>query len=64
MPFYKPSSLPGQLQFITSSTCRRAKLFDSERFRKHFTAGAHMPGFAVCAISPRQGRVVGFGAKE
>ena len=32
MPFYKRWYSPGQLQFITSSTYRRAPLFHSERF--------------------------------
>jgi hypothetical protein len=32
MPFYKRTYSPGQLQFITTSTYRRAPLFLSERF--------------------------------
>ena len=36
MPFYKRHYSPGQLQFITTSTYRRAPLFLSERFRRGF----------------------------
>ena len=36
MPVYRRYFDPGQLQFITSSTYRRVKLFDSERFRRDF----------------------------
>ena len=36
MPFYKRWYSPGQLQFITSSTYRRAPLFHSERFCRGF----------------------------
>ncbi len=36
MPFYKRQYNPGQLQFITASTYRRAPLFLSERFRRAF----------------------------
>ena len=36
MPFSTRHFAPGQLQFITSSTYRRAKLFDSHRFRCDF----------------------------
>ena len=33
MPIYGRHFEPGQLQFITTSTYRRLKLFDSLRFR-------------------------------
>jgi hypothetical protein len=33
MGFSRRYFAPGQLQFVTSSTYRRAKLFDSHRFR-------------------------------
>jgi hypothetical protein len=33
MPTYKRHSAPGDLQFLTSSTCHRAQLFESDRFR-------------------------------
>ncbi|MGO9273595.1 MAG: transposase, partial [Terriglobia bacterium] len=36
MPFYGRHFEPGELQFITTSTCRRLKLFDSDRFRRTF----------------------------
>ena len=36
MPVYRRYFGPGQLQFITSSTYRRVKLFESERFRRDF----------------------------
>ena len=36
MPFYKRTYSPGQLQFITTSTYRRAPLFLSERFCRCF----------------------------
>ena len=36
MPLYKRSYSPGQLQFITTSTYRRARLFLSERFCRCF----------------------------
>jgi putative transposase len=36
MPFYRRHYSPGQLQFITTSTYRRAPLFLSERFRRCF----------------------------
>ncbi len=36
MPFYKRSYSPGELQFITTSTYRRAPLFLSERFCRCF----------------------------
>ena len=36
MPFYKRQYSLGQLQFITTSTYRRAPLFLSERFRRSF----------------------------
>jgi putative transposase len=36
MPFYKRTYSPGQLQFITTSTYRRAALFLSERFCRCF----------------------------
>ncbi|MFB3924392.1 MAG: transposase [Terriglobia bacterium] len=36
MPFYPRHYSPGQLQFITTSTYRRAPLFLSERFRRCF----------------------------
>ena len=36
MPFYKRHYSPGQLQFVTASTYRRAPLFISERFRRGF----------------------------
>jgi REP element-mobilizing transposase RayT len=36
MPTHKRHFAPGQLQFLTSSTYRRAKLFESDRFRWSF----------------------------
>jgi hypothetical protein len=33
MPTYKRHFAPGHLQFLTSSTYRRAKLLESDRFR-------------------------------
>ena len=36
MPTSKRHFAPGQLQFLTSSTYRRAKLFESDRFRWSF----------------------------
>jgi len=36
MPFYKRTYSPGELQFITTSTYRRAPLFLSERFSRCF----------------------------
>lgn len=36
MPTLKRHFVPGQLQFLTSSTYRRAQLFASERFRHDF----------------------------
>ena len=36
MPIYRRHYNPGQLQFITASTYRRAPLFLSERFRGDF----------------------------
>ena len=36
MPFYKRFYSPGELQFITTSTYRRAPLFLSERFCRCF----------------------------
>ncbi len=36
MPYPKRRYSPGQLQFITTSTYRRAPLFDSDRFRRCF----------------------------
>ena len=36
MPFYGRHFEPGELQFITTSTYRRLKLFDSDRFRRTF----------------------------
>ena len=33
MPTYKRHFAPGQLQFLTSSNYRRAKLLESDRFR-------------------------------
>ncbi len=36
MPVYRRHFPPGQLQFITTSTDRRTKVFDSERFRRDF----------------------------
>ena len=36
MGFSRRYFAPGQLQFVTSSTYRRAKLFDSHRFRCEF----------------------------
>jgi REP element-mobilizing transposase RayT len=36
MPVSRRHFAPGQLQFITSSTYRRTKLFDSHRFRCDF----------------------------
>jgi hypothetical protein len=34
MPTHKRHFAPGQLQFLTSSTYRRAKLFESDQFRR------------------------------
>lgn len=36
MPVYRRHFPPGQLQFITTSTYRRTKVFESERFRWDF----------------------------
>jgi len=36
VPFYNRHYHPGQLQFITTSTYRKAKLFQRERFRRDF----------------------------
>ncbi len=36
MPFYRRYFHPGQLQFITTSTYRRAPIFSSDRFRRDF----------------------------
>ena len=36
MPLYRRHFEPGQLQFLTTSTYRRTKLFDSDRFRGDF----------------------------
>jgi hypothetical protein len=36
MPTSKRHFAPGQLQFLTSSTYRRAALFESDRFRCSF----------------------------
>jgi len=36
MPAHRRHFHPGQLQFITTSTYRRAKLFESDRFRRDF----------------------------
>ena len=36
MPSHKRHFAPGQLQFLTSSTYRRAKLFERDRFRWSF----------------------------
>ena len=36
MPVYGRHFEPGQLQFITTSTYRRAKLFEDDRFRWYF----------------------------
>ena len=36
MPFYNRTYSPGQLQFITTSTYRRAPVFLSARFRRRF----------------------------
>jgi putative transposase len=36
MPTHKRHFAPGDLQFLTSSTYRRAKLFESDRFRRSF----------------------------
>ncbi len=38
MPLYKRHYSPGELQFITTSTYRRAPLFRSERFCRSFVA--------------------------
>lgn len=38
MPRYHRHYSPGQLQFINSSTYRRAPLFPSDRFRRNFVA--------------------------
>ena len=38
MPFYRRYFHPGQLQFVTSSTYRRAPVFSSERFCRDFVA--------------------------
>ena len=38
MPFYRRHHSPGQLQFITTGTYRRAPLFLSERFCRAFVA--------------------------
>jgi REP element-mobilizing transposase RayT len=50
MPVSRRHLAPGQLQFITSSTCRRTKLFDSRRIRcdfvevlRQFRRGAGFP---------------------
>jgi hypothetical protein len=37
------------LHFITASTYRRARLFDSDRFRRQFAGGAYMACCAMCA---------------
>jgi putative transposase len=36
MPTHKRHFAPGQLQFLTTSTYRRARLFESDRFRLYF----------------------------
>jgi hypothetical protein len=36
MPTHKRHFAPGDLQFLTSSTYHRAKLFESDRFRWSF----------------------------
>jgi len=36
MPTHKCHLAPGQVQFLTSSTYRRAQLFESDRFRWSF----------------------------
>jgi putative transposase len=36
MPTHKRHFAPGHLQFLTSSTYRRAQLFESDRFRRSF----------------------------
>jgi REP-associated tyrosine transposase len=38
MPSHQRYFAPGQLQFLTSSAYRRAKLFESDRFRRDFVA--------------------------
>ena len=39
MPTSKRHFAPGQLQFLTSSTYRRARLFASDKFRRSFVEG-------------------------
>jgi hypothetical protein len=36
MPIYGRHFEPGQLQFVTTSTYRRSRLFDADRFRWAF----------------------------
>ena len=47
---HKRHFAPGQLQFLTSSTYRRAKLFESDRFR---LLAAELRSAPACELIPQ-----------
>ena len=62
MPTHKPHFVPGDLQFLTSSTYRRTKLLESDRLLAAELRSVPAGGFMEHHFSARRPAIAMFGA--